>query len=166
MAVSSPEKGPSTIKSVETSKLIVRQPAKLAELGKLLETFDNLSARVSERQGEDVSGDLGGGGGTGGSKAAQKDDGVSPRDLAIERIPPFEIVRKKLEGHIHGEVRKLEKQARRLSRASQPGSAYKLNDIYSRIRRLNALLYQMVEASMEMLKRFFIRVFIDQQPIL
>lgn len=165
MSVSSPEKGPSTIKSVETSKLIVRQPAKLAELGKLLETFDNLSARVSERQGEDVSGDLGGGG-TGGTAGTKGDGGISPRDLAIERIPPFEIVRKKLEGHIHGEVRKLEKQARRLSRASQPGSAYKLNDIYSRIRRLNALLYQMLEASVEMLKRFFIRVFIDQQPIL
>ncbi len=166
MAVSSPEKGPNTIKSVETSKLIVRQPAKLAELGKLLETFDNLSARVSERQGEDISGDLGGGGGAGGGKGQQGDQSVSPRDLAIERIPPFEIVRKKLETHIQGEVRKLERQARKLSRSSAPGSAYKLNDIYARIRRLNALLYQMLEASVEMLKRFFIRVFIDQQPIL
>ncbi len=165
MAPLSPEKGLTTIKSVETSKLIVRQPAKLAELGKLLETFDNLSARVSERQAEDVSGDLGGGGMVG-TKSTQGDDGISPRDLAIERIPPFEIVRQKLEGHIQEEVRKLEKQARRIARGSKPGSAHKLNDIYARIRRLNALLYQMVEASVEMLKRLFIRVFIDQQPIL
>lgn len=165
MATLSVEKGPNAIKSVETSKLIVRQPAKLAELGKLLETFDNLSARVNERQGEDVSGDLGGSGaGTGGK--AKGDTGVSPRDLAIERIPPFEIVRQKLEGHIQGEVKKLERQARRAARSSKPGSAHQLNDIYARIRRLNALLFQIFEASVDVLKRLFIRVFIDQQPIL
>ncbi len=33
-------------------------------------------------------------------------------------------------------------------------------------RRLNALIRDILEASMEVLKRFFVRVFIDQQPIL
>jgi len=58
---------------METSKLIVRQPAKMAELNKLLETFENLNARVGERTSEDNSGDMGGGGGgaTGGGGGAK-----------------------------------------------------------------------------------------------
>ncbi len=163
-AASSPEKGLTTIRSVETSKLVVKQPAKLAELTSLLETFENLNARVSETTGEDRSGDMGGGG-TGGSTKGD-DQAVSARDLAIKRIPRPEAMREKLQNHIRKEVHSLERKASAAARGSRPGSAHNLNEIYARIRRLNTLLAEILEASVELLKRLFIRVFIDKQSIL
>ena len=162
---SSADKGHSSLTSLETSKLIVRQPGKLQELTNLLETFENLSARVSERTGEDRSGDLGGAGaGAGGQQ--QGGQGTSARDLAIKNIPATEAMQKQLTEHIRKETKKLEKLAVAVARSSAPGSAHKLNELYAKIRRLNAMIYDILEASVEVLKRFFIRVFIDQQPII
>lgn len=155
----------SSAKSIETARLIVRQPGKLQELTNLLETFENLNARVSERTGEDRSGDLGGAG-TGAAGGQQGTQGVSARDLAIQNIPAVDIMQKKLAQHIHQEAQKLETLARTVSRSPAPGSAHKLNELYAKIRRLHALIYDILEASIEVLKRLFIRVFIDQQPIL
>ncbi len=164
MATASPEKGLTTLSSVETNKLIVRQPAKLAELGKLLETFENLNARVSERVGEDISGDMGGAGM--GAGAGQGDDSqASPRDIAIKNIPPEAVMKERLTHHIEKEVRKLEKLTRAMARSGQPGSAYRLNELYARIRRLNSLLAEIATAAYEVLRRLFIRVFVDQQAI-
>lgn len=162
---SSKELGSSLSASPESAKLIVRQPAKLQELGNLLLTIEGLSQRVSERTGEDRSGDLGSGGTAG---TGQGDDGtyVSPRDQAIAAMPAPAVIQKQLEKHIRKEVRELQTRARSIARLSQPGSAYLLTELYSRIRRLNQLLAEILEASVEVLKRFFIRVFIDQQPIL
>ncbi len=162
MANPSPEKGLTTVSPVETNKLIVRQPAKLAELGKLLETFENLNARVSERAGEDSSGDMGGAA----MGAGQGDDSqASPRDIAIKNIPPEAVMKEKLAHHIGKEVQKLEKLTRGIARSTKPGAAYKLNQLYARIRRLNSLLAEITEAAYEVLRRLFIRVFIDQQPV-
>lgn len=161
--IASLEKGLSAPRSVETSKLIVRQPSKLAELSKLLETFDNLDARVGERVGEDRSGDLGGG--TGATGGQQGDDATSPRDKAIQAMPVPAMQRQRLEAHIHKEMQKLSHQASSLARSSKPGAAYKLNNLYSRIRRLNSLLTELLEAAEEVLRRLFIRVFIDHQSI-
>ena len=155
----------SSMKSIETGKLIVRQPGKLQELTNLLETFENLNARVSERTGEDRSGDLGGAG-SGATAGQQGTQRTSARDLAIKNIPVAAIMKEKLTKHIHAEAKNLEKLARRVSRSSAPGSAHKLNELYAKIRRLNSLIQEILEASIEVLKRLFIRVFIDQQPIL
>lgn len=161
---SSAEKGLNSINPVETSRLIVRQPGKLQELTSLLETFENLSARVSERTGEDRSGDMGGAGmGTGGRQGLQ---GATARDIAIKNIPAPAIMQQKLATHIRKETMKLEHLARAVARSSAPGSAHKLNSLYAKIRRMNAMIHDMLEASMEVLKRLFIRVFIDNQPIL
>ncbi len=162
-AASSPEKGLTTMRSVETSKLVVKQPVKLAELTSLLETFENLNARVSETTGEDRSGDMGSGGGTGGQG---DDQAVTVRDLAIKRIPRPDVIREKLQKHIRKEVYSLESEAHAAARSSRPGSAHRLNEIYAKIRRLNSLLAEILEASIEVLKRLFIRVFIDKQSIL
>ena len=161
---SSADKGPSAVRSVESSKLIVQQPSRMVELGLLLDTLDKVAAtgKVSERTGEDRSGDMGGAG-TGSGKG---DDGASQRDMIIARMPPMEIVRQKLEVHIHGEVRKLRRLARRQARSGKPGDAHALNDLYARIRRLNSLLHELVEASVDLLKRLFIRVFVDNQSVL
>ena len=164
MASLSAEKAPLALSSVETSKLIVRQPGKLKELNNLLETFENLNVRVSERVGEDRSGDMGGAG-AGAGTGQQGDDDASPRTIAIKNMPAPDVVRSKLEGHIQTEVKKLEKLAKRAARSSKPGSAHALNELYARIRRLNALLHDILTASVEILKRLFIRVFIDRQPI-
>ena len=165
MASLSPEKAPVSLLSAETSKLIVRQPGKLKELNNLLETFENLNARVSERTGEDASHDLGGAGAgaTGGTQGTQ---GTSARDQAIKNIPVATVMKQKLTQHVRQETRKLEKLARAVARSSAPGSAHKLNALYAKIRRLNSVIREILDASLEVLQRFFIRVFIDQQPIL
>lgn len=159
-----PEAAPAAIKSIETSKLIVRQPTKLAELTSLLETFENLSARVSEKSGEDRSGDMGGGGGGSGQGSAKP----SARDAAIAAMPAATQQQKRLEKHIRDEIRKLDRQAKlaAMGSISKPGSAHALNDLYAKIRRLNGLLSEILEASVEVLKRLYIRVFIDRQQIL
>ena len=164
MAINSPEKGLVTHRSVETSKLIVRQPTRLAELNKILDTFDNLNARVGEKTSEDASSDWSGSGTA--SSSGQGDDGVSPRDQAINAIPSPLLVRQRLEQHIEQEVKKLEREARRMSRSAKPGAAFHLNELYSRIRKLNSLLGRILEAAEDVLRRLFIRVFIDRQPIL
>lgn len=164
MSTLSPEHGLNSTKSIETNNLIVHQPAKMKELGELLTTFENLNQRVSEVGGEDRSGDLGDAG-----QGAAQSGGVrqiSPRDQAIDAIPAPAVIRHQLHEHISQEVKKLRKQARHLGRASRPGSAYRLNELYAKIRRLNALLGDILEASYEVLKRLFIKVFIDRQPVL
>lgn len=155
------------MKSVESNKLIVSQPAKLQELNNILQTFESLNTRVSERTGEDRSGDMGSG--AQGSGSGQQDDGtqVSPRDAAIARMPTeTRVLQKELTSHIRKETKKLERLAERVSHSTAPGSAHKLNVIYSKIRRLNSLISELLEASIDVLKRLFIRVFIDKQPIL
>lgn len=74
-------------------------------------------------------------------------------------------MQKQLAEHIRVEVKKLRKQALQISRMSRPGAAYKLNELYARIRHLNAILAELFEASMDVLKRLFVRVFIDKQTI-
>ena len=159
---SSAEKGPS-IKSVEVSKLIVKQPPKMEQLGKLLETLETYSAKISERSGEDASSDLGSAGTGGGAQGAKQS---SPRDEAIRNLPAMEVMQQKLAQHIRKEARKLEKLARSAESQTGPGAAHRLNAIYAKIRRLNLLIYELLEASVEVLKRLFIRVFIDRQTIL
>lgn len=165
-ALASPEKGLTTVSSVETQKLVVKQPAKLAELSKLLETFENLNARVSERTSEDVSGDLGGAGGATGGQGSAAAKAASARQQAIDTMPGELVIKKKLEEHIIKEVKKLNHQAKVAARSSRPGSAYRMNNFYAQIRRLNALLLHILESSVEVVQRLFIRVFIDHQPIL
>ncbi len=161
----SPDTGLVATRSVETNKLIVRQPAKLAELSKLLETFDNLNARVGERTGGPAQ-DWSSGGGGGQAGAGQGDDGVSPRDKAIAAIPSPMIVKERLEKHIEKEIQKLEREAQAAATSHKPGAAFKLNEIYAKIRKMNSLLAHILEAAEDLLKRLFIRVFIDKQPIL
>ncbi len=164
MSVNTPAAAPNTQRSVETSKLIVRQPAKLAELGKLLETFDNLNARVGERSASGPAGDWSGAAGTGGGQG--DDDGISPREKAIQAMPAPEVVRQRLEQHIEKEVMKLERSARSLAKSGKPGAAFHLTVLYAKIRKLNSLLDKLVEFAEDVLKRLFIKVFIDKQVIL
>jgi len=166
MTLISPESGPHSPGSIEVKMLAVSQPSKMQELNDLLLTLDNFDKNVREMTGEDRSGDLGGSGATA-SGGTQGDDGtqVSARQTLLANLPAMEVMHQKIEGHIQAEVKQLEKLSRAVARSSDPGAAYHLNELYAKIRKLNSLLANMVEASIDVVKRLFIRIFIDKQPI-
>lgn len=150
--------------TIDRPSLTVTQPDTIASLLDVLGTIDHMS----ERLGEDRSGDLGGGGGgkaTGGKGGTQAKL-PSPRDQAIANLPTTAVMQEKLTKIIRQEVRKLNRQIRSIPSSSTPGSAHKLNMLFARIRRLNSLFAEILEASFDVLRRLFIRVFIDEQPIL
>lgn len=156
-----PEKQALQTESTEKIHLVVAQPEKFEGL---LETI-SLMDKVSERMGEDRSGDLGGGGG-GQTSGKGDDDGTSTRAQAIAALPDTPQMRKELGQYIQKEIKDLRKQVRRKAfRASKPGSAHRLNELYSKIRRLNSLLAELLDTSVDVIKRLFIRVFIDKQSI-
>jgi len=151
----SPEAGPKIT-------LPVSQPHKLQTL---IETIDLLN-KVSERIGESNSGDWSGGS-SGTGQGYQGQAQVSARDQAIANIPSPQIMQQELQKHIVGEIKDLRKHARRAARrASRAGNAHQLTQLYARIRRLNSLLQDLFEASVEVLKRLYIRIFIDKQSVL
>ncbi|MBI3331816.1 hypothetical protein HYZ99_02540 [Candidatus Peregrinibacteria bacterium] len=156
--------GSGGLEKVERSKLIVAQPKQLKELGQILDTIESLSQRVSEGSGEDRSGDMGSAGTMVGAGAGTT--GMSPRDEAIAHLPAAAVMQKQLEEHIRKEVKRLNREAKLIAKQGKPGAAYALNNLYARIRRLNALIAELFEASVEVLKRLFIRVFIDKQPVI
>lgn len=164
-----PEKNIGQPKGPDSAPGVVSQPMKIenhlnSQLGVLLQEVNRISETASGTAGEQWSGQSGGAvATTGGQQGAQ---GMSARDLAIAAIPTPIVMQKELEKHIRDEVKKLRKQALAISQMSKPGGAYHLNILYTRIRHLNALLAEILGASVDVLKRFFIRVFIDKQPIL
>ncbi len=162
-----PQSGTSTEKraehreSSENKNLVVTQPDKFQGL---LETI-SLMDKVSDRLGEDRSGDLATSGGASGG-SAQGQGQQSARAQAIANLPDPPQMRKDLGNYIQKEIKTLRKEVRRKAfRASKPGSAHQLNELYAKVRRLNNLLSELMEASVDVLKRIFIRVFVDKQSI-
>lgn len=141
---------------------IVLQPGKEKNLAMLVAEINELP---SEGLAEDRSGDWSGAGGavaaTGGGATQQ----LSARDQAIANLPVPAAMQKELEAHIRSEVKQLRKQTKLITRSRKPGSAYALAQLYAKIRHLNALLAELFEASYDVLKRMFVKVFIDKQPI-
>lgn len=159
-APSSPEQTNIAAPSQEQHALIVAQPEKL---GNLLDAIENLAGpreTSSEKTGEN-----GGGAVSSPATGATVHATLSPRDHALANLPPQEKLQIALRTHIHAEVQRLRREASRLT-TSRPGTAHRINQIYANIRRLNKLLGELFHASYETLKHFFIRVFIDRQPIL
>ncbi len=158
-----PEKGKELASnSIELKSLVVKQPEKL---GSILETI-NLMAEISEKvtgnAGEQWSGSRSG-------ASAQGDDTTqtSLRDQAIASLPSEISMQVQLTRQIKEEIKLLRKEVRKSAhRASKPGAAYKMNELYSRIRRLNSLLSEIFEASYDVIKRLFIRTFIDKQKVM
>lgn len=165
---SSPEKGPQLTQSAETQKLIVHMPDKMKELGTLLDALDTIDAipsRVSEMTGEDRSSDMGSAGKSG-TRAVATAKQISPRDQKIAAISTDpEVLKGQLTAHIKKEVEELARQAKTIERMNKPGAAFQLTKLYARIRRLNGFVAEIIHASYDTLKRLFVRVFIDEQPI-
>lgn len=151
---------------IEQSPSHVAQPQKLPHLSNMAELLGEIE-KIAENTGEDRSGDWSGTSpairGAGAGTGVQ---GVSPRDQAIADLPPGPVLRKQLERHIVTEIKTLRRDIRRIAKVRSGGSAFRLNELYTRLRRLNALLHDLFQASYEVLRRLFVKVFIDKQPIL
>lgn len=166
--VSLPEKGPLAPSSSPEASSSVLQPIK-ADLGvhKFLDELNTISESMPTRPGEDLPASSGGSTTamtTTGDRQAQA--GQSWRDQAIANIPGKVVMQREITKHIQVEVKKLRKEARKIARMSQPGAAFHLNQLYSKIHRLNSLLAEVIEAGYEVMKRLYIRIFVDKQPIL
>ena len=159
---SAPEKGSNSLTHSEAVNGRVFQPAKLTEIMDMID----LMGEYSERVREDRSHDMGGGSGAMTTQKANSGGGTSPRDAAIAKLPVPPVMQKQLITHIKGEIKKLSGQAHGISHiTANRGSAYLLNEIYKRIRRLSTLIDEIISASADMIRRFYIALFIDHQPL-
>ncbi len=151
---------------LEQAPASVSQPQKLPHLEGMMTLLEEID-RISEKTGEDRSGDWSGAsGGTAVAQTGSKATAQSPRDQAIANLPLPPLMMRQLEAHVLQEVKELRKEIKRVTRLRDPGGAFRLNELYTRLRRLHALLHEIFEASYEVLRRLFIKVFIDKQPIL
>lgn len=140
---------------------------KVPGLDDFLNAMNSLEmGNISEGTTEDTSARDAGGGGSGAMVSGGGTATVSARDRAIANLPSPKIMQKQLESHIREEVKKLRKQAHHIAKLREPGAAYHLSKLYARMRQFNALLSGLFDAGADVIKRFFIRVFIDRQPIL
>lgn len=162
MSSLTPEKAPNAPGGSETVLQVVAQP----QLVNMQNFLSELNDKVSEKGTEDAAGDWSGtGSGAAVATGTGSQSGPSARDLAMANLPIPVIMQKQLETHIREEVKQLRKQALRIANTQKPGGAHKLNELYARIHRLNALLASLFEASVEILKRLYVRVFVDKQSI-
>ncbi len=164
MAAATPERGLDTQKSPET----VSQPSKAIQLeqveglSEFVDQINQIKEHASDTAGEQWAG------GSGTQKAVTttgQQQGASARDMAMANLPPAKTMQKELEKHIKEEVKKLRKQAKTITRVGQPGGAHKLTLLYRQIRHLNSLLAAIWDTSLDVLKRLFVRVFVDKQSI-
>lgn len=148
----------STSTKLESAPSIVFQPQKLKEVIDIIDLMGNIATRVRE----DSSGDMGGASGGGKVKKAS---GTSARDDAIANAPATEVMQKKLVAHLRKEIGSMKRQARKASKSNARGSAWALAELYKKIRSLSSLMKEILHASAEMIRRFYISVFIDQQSL-
>lgn len=145
-------------KPVESSPSVVFQPQKLKEIVEVVDLMGSVASRIRE----DASSDLPFSGST---KASQKSSGATARDEAIAKAPPVAIMQQKLVAHLKEERAEIQRQAKTMAHSNAPGAAWTITELYKKMRRLSSLISQILEASAEMIKRFYISAFIDQQPL-
>jgi len=147
------------IKVTEVAPAVVFQPQKLKEIVEVVDLMGTVAARIREDTPSDTPGASGSGSG------AQQKSGTSARDEAIAKAPPVAIMQKKLVEHLEREVKTIEKQANALKMSNARGSGFLLSELYRKIRRLRSVIGDILHASAEMVKRFYVSVFIDHQPL-
>lgn len=145
-------------KTMESAPSVVFQPQKLKEIVEVVDLMGTVASRIRE----DASGDLPG---AGGAKATQKSSGTTARDEAIAKAPPVAVMQQKLVAHLKVERAEIERQAKAMAHSNTPGAAWTITELYKKMRRLSSLISQILEASAEMIKRFYVSAFIDQQPL-
>ena len=158
---SSPERGLERTEAAPSTKVAVIQPKQIQSILVDLDAIEKITESVSTGRDGDWSSS-----GSHTGTQARKSQGSSARDAAIAKIPDAPAMQIKLKKHIHKEIRALRKEVRKVESLSKPGAAHKLNELYARIRRLHALVSELAGSSVDVLKRLFIRVFIDRQTVL
>jgi hypothetical protein len=159
----SPESAPEATAKTPEKQLMVKQPDQLVDMMGEIET---IKEEVSGKVDEDNKGGAMQSTSKGGGQAQDDQTSASQRKQLMANLPSEKIMQQKLKQHIAREVKNLRKETRKIIRLNKPGSAYQLTMLYARIRRLNALLVSLVEASYEVIKRFFVRVYVDERSIL
>lgn len=143
---------------------VVFQPQKLKEVIDLID----LMGKISERGREDNSQDMGGGSSTGSTSSGSTTSttsSYSTREQLLANLPAPVIMQRKLIEHIEEEMKKIEIQASKLKHSKTPGTAHTLTELFKRIRRLSSIIDEIIHATSEVMKRFFIAVFIDKRPL-
>jgi len=143
--------------------LTVRQPEKIRSLLFVLADLEKISEIVLEDQSKDMG--SGGTSGLVGVVSGGQKGGTSLRDQAIRSLPSQDIMCRRLTRHLAKEVRQLEFKVRRISYSTKKGSAYLLNDLYAQIRKIQSLIIELADAATEVVRRLFIRLFIDHQQL-
>jgi len=142
-------------------QLTVRQPEKIQSLLFVLADLEKISEAVSEDRSQDL-----GGAGASATQAGTGDDAAqSQRQKTLQSLPSTTVMRRNLTTHLQREVRQLERKAKRLARTGKKGSAYLLNELYARIRKLQALIAELVDAAADVVRRLYIRLFVDHQQL-
>ncbi len=148
----------SSERSVEAD-LVVKQPPQLESVMVMLNDLEKVTEVVREDKSQDMgSGSVQGVTGSGSG-------GVSLRDQSIKSLPSIEVMRTRLTHHLQREVKQLERKAKRMGRSAQKGSAYLLNELFAKIRRIQALIMELMDAAADVVRRLYIRLFIDQQQL-
>ncbi len=142
-------------------ELTVRQPEKITSLLAVLSDLEKISERVSEDHSQDLGGGSGGGMADDGTGAVA----VSLRKQALQSLPSKEVMQRKLTQHLKAEVAHLERGARRIARSTKRGSAYLLTQTYARIRKIQALMEELLDAALAVIERLYVRLFIDHQQL-
>ncbi|MDD5055853.1 MAG: hypothetical protein PHZ00_06340 [Candidatus Peribacteraceae bacterium] len=140
---------------------IVFQPPRLSQIVEIVDVMGNVVESIREENARDLPVTLQKS--SAGSAAGTAT--VSTRDAAIAAAPPVPVMQKRLVKHLKKEVRIIEREVRKLSRSRARGSAYVLSILYRKIRRLSSLIGEILRASTEVIKRFYVAVFIDHQPL-
>lgn len=146
----------------DSQPAIVFQPPRLSKIVEIVDVMGNVVESIREENARDIPTTTTVT--TSGGVAAQT-GGVSARDAAIAAAPTVPVMQQKLVQHLRQEVRIIQRQASSLSRKDERGSAYLLNVLYRKIRRLSSLINEILHASSEIIRRFYIAVFIDHQAL-
>lgn len=146
--------------TTDNAPSIVFQPQKLKEIVEVVDLMGTVARRVREDGASDPA--AAGAGSGGGQQGAT---GTSARDDAIAKAPPVAVMQQKLVEHLLQERKDIQRQAKAMARSNAPGAAWTLTELYKKIRSLSSLITQILHASTAMIKRFYISVFIDQQPL-
>jgi hypothetical protein len=145
--------------AADNAPSVVFQPQRLKEIVEVVDLMGTVARRVREDGASDPA--------AAGSRAASQQGatGTSARDEAIAKAPPVAVMQKKLVEHLQQDRKHIQRQAKAIARSNAPGAAWRLTELYKKIRSLSSLITQILHASADMIKRFYIAAFIDHQPL-
>ena len=135
----------------------VFQPPQLKDIIDVIDLMGTVSSRVREDNIQDLP--------TTKKSSASTTTAISAREEAIAKLPEPLVMQQKLIAELESEIAQVEKQARALAKSKKKGSAYLLTELYRKIRRLSSMISSIMDASTDLMKRFYISVFIDRQAL-